>query len=176
MEKVVKSETANPLKSVILGCTHYPFYTDRFKVKFDELYNYKENDEYVYRKFMSEEIQFIDPAINTARELYSYLDEQELFNSGKINESEFYISVPNTQNNNNIIDDNGNFTYEYKYGRNEDYIQEYVKRVPFSKATLSDDLTDRLSQQIPSTFELIRSFNTFNPKLNYLEEKERIRE
>jgi glutamate racemase len=91
-----------------------------------------------------------------------------MFNSSNINKSEFYISVPNAQNANNVIDNKGNFTYDYKYGRTEGYIQEYVKRVPFSKATLSQDLTERLSKQIPSTFELIKSFNSENSKLEYL--------
>lgn len=174
MERVIKSKNAEPVKSVILGCTHYPFYTDKFEAKFENLYDYKENGKYIYRDYMSEDIKFIDPAINTAKELYDYLGEEQLFNNGNINESEFYISVPNTQNANNVIDDNGNFTYDYKYGRTEGYIQEYVKRVPFSKATLSQNLTDRLSKQIPSTFELIRSFNSNNPKLNSLTEEEKI--
>jgi hypothetical protein len=174
MEKVLKSGTTNPVKSVILGCTHYPFYTDRFEAKFKRLYDYKENGEYVYRNFMSEEIKFIDPAINTAKELYTYLSEEKLFNNSSLNESEFYISVPNTKNENNILDDNGNFTYDYKYGRTEGNIQEYVKRVPFSRATLSDDLSERLSNQIPSTFELIRSFNTENQKMKYLKDNEKL--
>ncbi len=176
MEKVRMSGTVNPVKSVILGCTHYPFYTDRFEAKFDELYNYKENGDYVYRDYMVEHISFIDPAINTARELYDYLGERRLFNDGTINDSEFYISVPNTLNENNIIDESGNFTYDYKYGRSEGSIQEYVKRVPFSRATLPGELTERLSKQIPSTFELIREFNAVNPKMKNFNAAEKILE
>ena len=48
-----------------------------------------------------------------------YLGEEQLFNNGNINESGFFISVPNTQNQKNVIDDKGNFTYDYKYGRTE---------------------------------------------------------
>ena len=174
MEKVIKSKTSNPVKSVILGCTHYPFYTDRFEAKFDELYNYQENGKYVYRDYIAEDIKFIDPAINTAKELYDYLGEKKLFNNGSIEDSEFYISVPNTQNGNNVIDASGNFTYDYKYGRSEGSIQEYVKRVPFSRTTLPDELTGRLSKQIPATFELIRDFNAVNSKMKNLDEDSKI--
>jgi glutamate racemase len=176
MEKVRQSGTGNPVKTVILGCTHYPFYTDRFEAKFDELYNFKENGKYVYRDYMAKDVEFIDPAINTARELYDYLGRENLFNKGSIDESEFYISVPNTENENNVIDETGNFTYDYKYGRSEGAVQEYVKRVPFSRTTLPDELTDRLSKQIPSTYELIREFNTVNPKMKNYAEAEKILE
>jgi hypothetical protein len=93
-----------------------------------------------------------------------------------MNESEFYISIPNADNKNNVIDETGNFTYEYKYGRTEGSVQEYVKRVPFTRTTLPDELTDRLSKQIPSTFELIREFNSANPKMKNFEDEEKILE
>ena len=40
----------------------------------------------------------IDPALNTAKELYRYLAEQELFNDSqkeRLNESRFFLTVPN---------------------------------------------------------------------------------
>ena len=97
-----------------------------------------------------------------------------VINNSDIMKSEFYISVPNSLNSNNIIDENGKFTYEYKYGREAGYIQEYVIRVPFSRRSLSNDLIERLSTQIPFTFELIESFDQNNPKTKFLTEKEKI--
>lgn len=174
MEKIKASGTKNKLKAVILGCTHYPFFMKEFQAEYDRAYNLKENGKFVYRQYMVRHVTLIDPAINTAKELYTYLGKSDLFNNGDIMKSEFYISVPNVLNRNNIIDKNGNFTYKYKYGRDAGYIQEYVKRVPFSRKSLSDDLIKRLSEQIPFTFKLIESFDRTNPKTKYLSEKERI--
>ncbi len=109
---------------------------------------------------MEKEIALVDPAINTAKELYTYLNENKLFNNGDIKESQFYISVPNLENPNNKLKDSLNFTYEYKYGRKNGEIQEYVKVVPFSVETLTPELLKRLENQIPFTYSLINRYLT----------------
>lgn len=174
LEKVKESGTKNKLKSVILGCTHYPFFMKDFQAEFERASNYKENGKYIYRDNIAQNITLVDPAINTARELYTYLDATESFNNGDIRNSEFYISVPNLANKNIALDETRNFTYDYKYGRNAGEIQEYVKRIPFSRNSLSLDLINRLSVQIPFTFELIESFNNKNTKTKYLEPDQKI--
>ncbi|MFO7524868.1 MAG: hypothetical protein R6W68_05405 [Ignavibacteriaceae bacterium] len=172
LEQIRKSETAKPLKTIILGCTHYPFYSDIFDRKLKELYKYKENGEYVYRKFMKEEITLIDPAVNTAKELYEYLNQNDLFNSASMDKSEFYISVPNILNENVKMESAGNFTYEYKYGRDAGNIQQYVKRVPFNKANLHPDVIEMLKEKTPLLYQLIIEFNQKNEKTNYLREND----
>ncbi len=158
LEKIKKSNSSTKLKSVILGCTHYPFYKSNFTNAFNYAYNYKEQNKLVYRQFMEKEIALIDPAINTAKELYTYLNNNNLFNNGNIEESKFFISVPNLENKNNKMKDDKNFTYKYKYGRNKGEIQEYVKRVPFSIETLSPELLNRLEAKIPFTYKLINNY------------------
>jgi glutamate racemase len=81
-----------------------------------------------------------------------------LFNKGNIDESQFYISVPNLENKRNELKDEKNFTHKYKYGRNQGEIQEYVKRVPFSEKTLTPELLERLESQIPLTYKLIDGY------------------
>lgn len=174
MEQVRKNENRKPLKSVILGCTHYPFFTELFHKKFSELFNYRENGNYIYRPFMKEKIDLIDPAVTAAIELYEHLNTNDMFNDSDISKSEFFISIPNIHNLNIVTDNKGNFTYDYKYGRSAGIIQEYVKVVPFSKSTLGKDVIERLSRSIPYTFELIHKFNTGNAKTKSLEDKERI--
>ncbi|MFH1851226.1 MAG: Asp/Glu/hydantoin racemase [Candidatus Neomarinimicrobiota bacterium] len=165
LEQVRRNGQSEPLKSIILGCTHYPFYTDLIRQNLARLYEYRENGEHVYRPFMAAEIDLIDPARNTAAELYAYLDEQQLFNQSSISHSEFYISVPNTANPKILVDQSGNFTYDYKYGRLAGQIQQYVLRVPFSRQTIPADVAQRLKTGIPGTWELIEGFNRGNPKL-----------
>lgn len=155
LEKIRKQKSTTKLKSVILGCTHYPFYTDYFSEQVKRLYNYQENGKYVYRQFMSEDIVFIDPAINTALELYEHLNQQQIFNNSSLANSSFFISVPNPDNKQNILNQLGNFTYDYKYGRTAGDVQEYVKRVPIHKVNLDPEVISRLKEKIPDTFSLI---------------------
>jgi glutamate racemase len=167
LEQLRKSQTAKQLKTIILGCTHYPFYKNIFAHKLEELYNLQENGNYVYRKFMHKEITLIDPALNTAKELYEYLSVNNLFGDNELNNSEFYISVPNVQNKNIKIDSLGNFTYEYKYGRSAGIIQEYVKQVPFNKSNLHPDVIHMLKEKTPLIFKLITNFNQTNSKTEF---------
>jgi len=165
MEQIRPIGQSVPLQSVIIGCTHYPFYVNIFQKNLERLYNYQENGQYIYRPFMAKNIELIDPALNTAAELYDYLREQQLFNQSNISHSEFYISVPNVDNPSIHVDQNGNFTYDYKYGRSEGQIQQYVKRVPFSRQTIQAGVVLRLKSGIPATWELIENFNHGNTKL-----------
>jgi hypothetical protein len=78
-------------------------------------------------------------------------------------------------NPNILVDEDGNFLYDYKYGREENEIQQYVKRVPFSRRNISDDIALRLSDKIPFTYGLIKSFNSYNPKTRFLSQVERLK-
>ena len=176
MEQIRQSKTNNKLKSIILGCTHYPYMIEEINFILKELYQYKGKDrKYLYRDFMVENIQLIDPAINTAKELHEYLNEEALFNpSGNIKDSEFYISVVNKANTNNKIDVDGRFPYYYKYGRTAHEIQEYVKVVPFSRDNISYDILTRFQEQIPNVYQLMQNFNKKNDKTKSLKEESKI--
>jgi len=156
LEKIRKTETTNKLKSIILGCTHYPFFKKDFGDVLQYAYNYKESGKYVYRNFMEKNVTLVDPAINTAKELYTYLNNHHLFNNGNLSDSRFFISVPNLANKNIQLKDSLNFIYIYKYGRKAGEIQQYVKNVPFSKRNLSPALLERLKVKIPLTYKLIQ--------------------
>lgn len=168
LEQIKNTAAAKPLKTIILGCTHYPFYKNIFAQKLKELYDLKENDEYIYRNVMRKEIILVDPAENTAKELYEFLKENDLFNNDNINKSEFYISVPNVLNENVELDSLRNFTYEYKYGRDAGNIQEYVKRIPFNKTNLHPEAISMLKEKTPLIYQLIINFNQKNDKTKFL--------
>jgi len=174
MEKIRKTADPKKLKAIIFGCTHYPFYSEVFRSKIEKLYNYRENGEYLYQPFMAKEIELIDPAFNTAKQLYEHLVNCHLLGDENLYKSQFYLSVPNKSNEHIQVDSSGNFTYEYKYGRSAGLAQQYVRRVPFSKKCISPDVLRRLSEKVPSTFELISKFNRNNPKTSALKKDERI--
>lgn len=159
MEKMRKSPGNPPLKALILGCTHYPYLVKEIRQTLSELYNYKKNGQYIFRPFMAADIKLIDPAVNVSAELYDYLLQKKLFNTkNRQQESEFYISVPNTHNANTRVDEQGRFTYEYKYGRNAGEVQEYVKMVPFSESNIPAATFDRFKAVIPTTYQLIQNY------------------
>lgn len=177
MENIRKTPGAQALKAILLGCTHYPYLKDDIKKVLNELYNYKKNDKYIYRHLMVENIELVDPAINVAEELYSFLRENNLLNKQKTTgNSEFYITVPNRDNPNVITDKLGNFPYDYKYGREANEIQEYVKVVLYSKENISDETIVRFRKSIPASFTQLVKFGQSNPKINSLAKDKRILE
>ncbi|MSP69993.1 MAG: Asp/Glu/hydantoin racemase [Bacteroidetes bacterium] len=173
LEKIRISKTKNKLKAIVLGCTHYPYLTTEINSVLQELYKYKnELGNYAYRDFMNENINLIDPSANTAKELFEYLNNKSLFNpNGTLNSSEFYISVPNKSNKNIQTNKEGSFLYDYKYGRKEGEIQEYIKTVPFSRSNISDDIVSRLHNKIPKIYQLIRVFSNTNKKIEFINDK-----
>ncbi len=173
LEQVRKAKVCHPLKVIILGCTHYPFYLNAFKARLAYLYNYQEQGDYLYRPYMAETIHLVDPAVRTAWELYEYLRTEQLFNAGDQSAGEFYLSVANRDNPEVQCDETGNFTWGYKYGRRAGAIQEYVKNVPFSQASLSIEIHDRLKKTIPATFELIDRFSKENSKISGIRSADR---
>jgi glutamate racemase len=169
LEGMRKTPGAQPLKAILLGCTHYPYLTEEIHTVLKELYDYQKDGEYVYRALMTDSIRLVDPAQNVAKELYMFMKEKNLFNaSGAMEESEFFISVPNLTNRHVVTDSLGRFTYDYKYGRNEGEIQEYVKVVPFSKQNIPSETLARLRKMIPRTYALISRFNHHHSKTTFL--------
>jgi glutamate racemase len=176
MEQIRRSNTNNKLQVLILGCTHYPYLSGEIVKVLGELYDFKTADgKYLYREFMIQNIELIDPAENTAKELYEFLNQHSFFNQdGNIKESEFYISIPNKDNLNVLTDQAGRFPYDYKYGRTAGEIQEYVKVVPFSRKNLSNDVLTRIQNQMPYIYMLIQNFNENNNKTSSLQAVDRI--
>lgn len=177
MEQIRKANNAQPLKALILGCTHYPYLVKEIDKVLKELYNYKGKDgNYVYRKLMAEQVNLINPAEFVAKELYAALKKENHFNKkgDMLKNSEFFISVPNLLNKNVKTDAEGRFTYDYKYGRNAGEIQEYVKDVPFSKNNISTETIERFRTAIPTTFDMIKNFSQANKKLTKAEAASRI--
>ena len=174
LEKIRNSPEALPLNSVVLACTHYPFFIETFREEFDRLRNYRENGEYIYRHLIADDLLLVNPASVVADQLYDQLTVKDLLNKTEKSVNEFYVSVPNRLNRNVKLRDDGSFTYEYKYGRKAGDLQEYVKAVPFSRTSLPADILSRLSIQIPELYDMMASFNNANAKTEYLADSERI--
>ena len=175
MEKIKTRRAQEPLRSIVLGCTHYPYVEDTFHEVINDLRNYQEDGEYIYREYMADSIIMVNPAVKIADQLYEALEERDILANNHYKDSEFYIAVPNVLNEHVELREDGTFTYEYKYGREAGNIQEYVKRTPFSRHAIDDDILERLSGQVPTVYEMMVNFNNKNPKTEYLQEEKRIK-
>jgi glutamate racemase len=175
LAKMKNNGDVKPVQSVVLACTHYPFFGQAFRNTLIRLRDYSENGEYIYRSLIDEDFIIINPAEILAHQLYEFLNGNDMLSKPGEEKSEFYISVPNVSNRNAEIREDGSFTYEYKYGRTAGRMQEYVKCVPFSNSVIQRDIVVRLSTQVPYVFDRIVRFNHNNPKTDFLNEPERIK-
>ncbi len=150
--KMTKNYPGETLNEVILGCTHYPYYTKQIRAQF--LYLKTLNKK--YDKVIPEDISFIDPAKSLAGELYNYLYKNKLWASSNNRNSRFFISVPNPDLKQNKIDKQGRFLYSYKYGRKMNQSLQYVKIVPFSTKCIKESVRERIEEDVPSAWQLIQ--------------------
>lgn len=157
MEQMRANPKALPLKTLILGCTHYPFLAKEIEKVLIELRNIKKEGKYLYKKLIAPKVHLIDPSVNTAEALYEYLSQQQLANTmERTQKADFFISIPNLNNPSVVTDNDGSrFIYDYKYGRNAGTNQEFVLNVPFSKQNITEDIIKRFQKQIPNVFSLL---------------------
>jgi len=159
VEKLRATPNPQPLKALIMGCTHYPYHKETLGKMLQELRSYNINGHFPYRDLIAEQVVLVDPAINTAKELYRLLHEKKLHATGSSSLcAEFYITIPNTELPGVELETPARFTYNYKYGRNPGTSLMYVKTVPFSPDNIGIDIQNRFRTTIPATFSLIPNF------------------
>ena len=170
VEQYHRSPNSEPISTVILGCTHFPYQMDRIANSFGRLRNFRKADgSEPYKTMIFEKLSFIDPAALTATQLYQALAAAKLL-IDKADESilttdEFYISVPNTSLARTRLAANGGFTYEYKYGRVPgNFAAEYVKRVPMSSANLSETVCHSIKTAMPEVWKRLVTFSHKSPR------------
>jgi len=159
VEKLRATPRPQPLKVLIMGCTHYPYHKETLRDMLHELRNHSIDGHYPYRHLIAEEVALVDPAVNTAIELYSLLCEQKLLaQNSSATQAAFYITIPNVDLPGVELETPHRFTYNYKYGRNPGTSLEYVKTVPFAPDNIDKETQNRFRSSIPVTFSLIPNF------------------
>lgn len=144
------------LKNIILGCTHYPFLIDTLRKVLSELVNYKKDGEKIYAKVLADDIEFIDPAVYTAREVYSILSKEHILRKGNDgNKLKAYISVPAKDVAPENLDEKGNLAYDFKYGRAIGSELQTVDIVPFSSKNINPYNLARIRERLPLSYRLI---------------------
>ncbi len=155
LEKMVQQNVKTPMNTLILGCTHYPYMLDTIAKVLNELYDYKKDNQYRYRSFMTKHIELIDPSVETAKEAYLALREKQLGNTAGVQPNRFFITTPNKALPEAQLQPDGWFTYAYKYGRAVGEKKDYVQYVPFDHKNISDATYERFKLVLPNSYKEI---------------------
>ena len=163
MEQLRAARDSPPLRVIVLGCTHFPFYKDALNQELDRLRNYQEDGQFIYRKYMAERTELIDPAYFTARQLYQSLAADKRLRASRdasgSPRGEFCITIPCREKPSVKLNETGWFTYDYKYGRNTGQVASNFRAVPLDGRNVSRNVLDRLQRQVPAVWALISEFN-----------------
>ena len=158
LEKMIVNKITKPMNTLILGCTHYPYLKDTIATVLNELYHFKNKNEYRYRNYLVEKVELIDPSIETAKEAYLSMQKQSLSNNASLQNNLFYITIPSTNTPKSAIQPDGWFTYDYKYGRLAGANTTYVQYVPFDTKNISEATYNRFKLVLPKSYaEIVKS-------------------
>ena len=156
LERHRLSGSSAPIRAIILGCTHYPFYLETLKQSLAELKDYREDGRYPYRDLIGDNVIFIDPAIYTAIECYNTLRaDGNLAYRITPTRVDAYISVPSSLLTDDCLTTDGMLTYEFKYGRATGSEDITTKQVPFSLQNLDQHNLERIRELVPASYALI---------------------
>jgi len=172
LEKARRQGISSPIDRIILGCTHYPFALETLKNQLTFLQQCKDKSgNKPYAKLISEDCKFIDPAENTAYMCYkTLLEDGNLNDIGDIGMVEPYISVASKLLPSECLDENGNLTYAFKYGREPGTEDVTTMMVPFSKSTVSADNLSRIKRLLPLCAAKIDEFLDTDKKIKETEQ------
>lgn len=144
-----------PLRCIILGCTHYPFQQETLASQLGFVRNYTAADgSHPYEKVIAEDCVFIDPALNTAVECYEALKEMKLLTrKHKPGRLSAYISVPSAHLPDSCLAADGGLSYAFKYGREINDGTLTTVNVPMSEKTVNSDNLERIERLLPLCWE-----------------------
>ena len=120
----------------------------------------KEGDSHRYRSVLAEKVELIDPAIETAKEAFLALRKLGSSpNPSSLSSKEkdaFYIAVPNLDLKEIELQNDGWFTYSYKYGRKAGSGNQFVRFVPFDRENIAQATYERFKRALPAAYSRMR--------------------
>jgi hypothetical protein len=151
-----QSGNGTPIRAIILGCTHYPFYQETVKEMLAWLREYREDGRYPYRELIADEVTLIDPAVYTAIECYQTLRQDgNLAYRITPTQVEAYISIPSSLLEDNCLTPEGYLTHDFKYGRTPGTEELSTKQVPFAYDNIDKNNLLRIEERLPYSYALI---------------------
>ena len=169
--KLKEQNAQPPLKSIVLGCTHYPYMIDEIAEQLSFLADYvDENGDKPFSSILSEPVNLVDPAKLTAHETFIALKKRQAFTEDLNPVRAFFVSVPNSELAGIRVNEQNRFPYEYKYSREPFYLDQsgsfppkYVLRAPMRWSTLNDIVIEQIKERLPLTYQ---NMKTYNEKVN----------
>lgn len=156
MENHRESGSVQPIRTVILGCTHFPLVKQEILSAFRELRELQKDGKYPYRALISDEIQVVDPAEWTARELFRELALARLRanrpdRSADVKASiSFFISVPNPNCSSVQLGPDGGLDASYKTSRQPGRLTiEDTIVVPLQVSQIPEGSLNLIRHQLP---------------------------
>ena len=158
VESYRQSGATDPIERVILGCTHFPFESQRIAENLQRLRLYRAPDgSSPFANLISSQVQLVDPGTLTAKQLFRTLALTKLRASSESDlpprVEGMFLSVPNPRHAAEQTPANG-FSNQYKYGRTageargEDFLV-----VPLTKETLPESLVRLVSMHCKSIWK-----------------------
>ena len=157
VENFRKQGGGDPIDTVVLGCTHFPLVGQEIRDAFTRLRDLEVSGSTPYRALIAETIRFVNPAEQTAKELYRSLaltrallrsDEQP-----SIRRDAFFISLPNPASPGVRLDAGGGLARDYKYGRDPGQLDiEDTRNVPMRAAMLPEPSLNLVRQKLPAVW------------------------
>ncbi|RPI28851.1 MAG: Asp/Glu/hydantoin racemase [Acidobacteria bacterium] len=162
LETLRKQPSTRPLSTVVLGCTHFPYYAYLFQKQLRRCYHLKEDGRYIYRPVLAADVRLIDPASISGRLLYESLRADGKLGPARNRpnaQAKFYLTVPNPDYPGVQLDSAGGLTYEYKYSRSQAIGAADFRAVPLTLERLPASMARRLRRQLPAVWRLIETFS-----------------
>lgn len=163
LDTAVAEKTAEPVRFVTLGCTHFPLVRDAIDDAFDHWRNWRDpSGRQPYRALVAERRVYVDPAAWTARELFRELAQARLRMPPEatpaLERDRFFLSVPNPAWKGVRLAPDGGLDRDYKYGRTEgDWRREDTLNVPLTPASLPAASRRLVEERLPEVWRRLRA-------------------
>ena len=163
IENYRKSGATQPIGNVILGCTHFPFESERIRENLKRLREYRDSaGKQPYRNLIRESVNLIDPGQLTAKQVYRQLFLKQLLVRGdgvaKPSVKQIFVSVPAGGIEQSALAADGTLNSDYKYGRTAGNAKiEDTRFVPLTRELMPASLTELMQQHCPSTWSSIKA-------------------
>jgi glutamate racemase len=156
LETHLKSGSTQPVRTVLLGCTHFPLVQQEIESAFETL-----QQDPRYQKMTAAPRSYIDPAEWTARELFRELAQARLrLKAGEscvMPADRFFLSIPNPDSPGLKLSPDGGLEYGYKYGRSPgEFSHEDTINIPLTADTLPKASAALVKEKLPLVWEKLK--------------------
>lgn len=159
VENYRQSGTTAPIEIVVLGCTHFPLVQDEIREAFQQLRSSDpdENGSRPYLHLIAEELEFINPAVLVAKELYRRLATERLrIPQGQrpaLEEDAFFLSLASPDLPAAARTPAGDLTTAYKYGRQTGQLHiEDTRVIPLHVDRLPESSRRLIQNRLPEVW------------------------